>query len=130
VLGTTAGLDLEALLAGTERLPVLVDPERGGPMLPSGESAPGDSVTDALTWATHWPPLTHLSDPVGHPELWQPFAEQLATPNADAEATADRLRAVGWEALAGALEQVARGEEVTGDLDAIDRAVLALIRQP
>ena len=52
----TAGVDLEGLLAGTERIPILVDPEGGGPVLPYGADEPGDSVTDALIWATHWPP--------------------------------------------------------------------------
>ena len=126
-LAAKAGLDLPTLLAGTERLPVLVDPERGGPRLPVGEDAPGDSVTDALTWATHWPPPAHLTDPNTHPQHWRAFADVLTTANANAAAAADRLRAVGWEALASALEQMTSGEALTGQLDAIDRAALIQI---
>jgi hypothetical protein len=128
LLAATADLDLDLLLSGTERLPVLVDPEGGGPMMPSDQNTLGDSVTDALTWATHWPPPEHLLDPDGHPEQWRSFAEGLAAPNADLQTTADRLRAAGWEALATGFEQLMRGEPANGNLDAIDRAALARIQ--
>ncbi len=100
-------------------------------MLPYGADEPGDSVTDALTWATHWPPPADLTDPASHPEHWQPIAELFTAPNAaqDTEATIDRLRATGWGALADALEQPLHSEEVIGALDAPDRAVLTLIRK-
>jgi hypothetical protein len=42
----------------------------------------------------------------------------------------DRLRATGWPALAGALEQLARGHDPeAAGLDAIDRAVLDVFRK-
>lgn len=129
-LSESTGLDLEQLLHGTQRQPILVDPDRGGPVLPSLDDQPGDSVTDALTWASHWPPASELADPQSHPEHWQPIVDLFATASStrDAEAALDRLRATGWIALAAALEP----NGVTPDDDTLnraDRAVLALIRQ-
>ncbi|MEV4352265.1 CHAT domain-containing protein [Actinoplanes sp. NPDC049596] len=130
-ISETAGVDLRKLLAGVERVAVGVDPDGGGPVLRS-KAEDGDSVTDALTFATHWPPPADLIDPLAHPEHWQPmkavFIDPAAPPDQVAT-TLDRLRATGWVSLASALEQLRQGTEPDADaLDAIDRAVLNLIR--
>lgn len=131
-LTEAAGVDLQTLLASTERVAITVNPDGGGQTLSTGEM-PGDSVTDALTFSTHWPPPAELNDPLGHPEHWQPMKTLLIGPEATSEQTQtvlDRLRATGWPALAGALEQLSRGHDPdAAGLGPIDRAVVDLFRK-
>jgi hypothetical protein len=47
-LTATAGVDLEKLLAGTDRIAAHADPDTGKPVLQSRSNEPGDSVRDAL----------------------------------------------------------------------------------
>jgi hypothetical protein len=46
-----------------------------------------------------------------------------------AEEVLDHFRAAGWQPLADALATLSRGEEVSGDLDATDDAVLQMVRR-
>lgn len=130
-LAAKADVDLDALLAGTERIPIHVDPETGNPVLKSGSDEPGDSVDDALVWAKNWPRPADLRDPDGHPEHWREIIDMVAggrTPTADVEEILNRLRAAGWERLADALGCLIRGEEVADDLDATDQAIVRMVR--
>nr|MDT0667549.1 hypothetical protein [Micromonospora sp. DSM 115978] len=102
-LTAMAGVDLDSLLAETDRIAVQVDPETGKPVLRSGPDEPGDSVGDALVWAANWPRPAELRDPESHPEHWRELVDLVATgsaPVADLEDVLNGLRAAGWERLA------------------------------
>ena len=111
-LQDTTGVDIEALLAELDRVPVTAGPEPGALSFALGaqDPPPGDSVTDALTWASHQPPPAELTDVEGHLQHWQPIIE-LASSAAcgDLEAQQamrqllDDYRGMGWAKLADAL---------------------------
>lgn len=131
MLTSNAGVNLDDLLAGTERIPIQVDPDTSKPVLQSGSEAPGDTVRDALVWASNWPRPAELLDPQGHPEHWREVADLFAngTTTAErAEEVLDRLRAAGWQPLTDALATLSRGDKVSGDLDATDHTVLSMVR--
>ncbi len=111
-LQATTGADIETLLATLDRVPVTAGPEPGALSFALGAQATpsGDSVTDALTWASHKPPPEQLTDVDGHLEHWQPVIDTAATAaSGDPEAQQalrrllDDYRGMGWAELAGAL---------------------------
>ena len=111
-LQDTTGVDIEALLAELDRVPVTAGPEPGALSFALGaqDPPPGDSVTDALTWASHQPPPAELTDVEGHLQHWQPIIELASTAACgDLEAQQamrqllDDYRGMGWSKLADAL---------------------------
>ncbi len=111
-LQDTTGVDIEALLAELDRVPVTAGPEPGALSFAPGaqDPPPGDSVTDALTWASHQPPPAELTDVDGHRQHWQPIMAMAATAaSGDLEAQQamrqllDDYRGMGWSKLADAL---------------------------
>jgi hypothetical protein len=111
-LQATTGTDIETLLARLDRVPVTAGPEPDALSFALGAQAPppGDSVTDALTWASHKPPPEELTHVDGHLRHWQPVIETAATAaGCDPEAQQallrllDDYRGMGWAELAGAL---------------------------
>jgi NB-ARC domain len=111
-LQDTTGVDVEMLLAGLDRVPVTAGPEPGALSFALGAQAPppGDSVTDALTWASRQPPPAELTDVEGHLQHWQPIIEMASTAACgDLEAQQamrqllDDYQGMGWSKLADAL---------------------------
>jgi hypothetical protein len=111
-LQDTTGVDIETLLACLDRVPITAGPEPGTLSFALGAQAPpsGDSVTDALTWASHQPPPTELTDIEGHLHHWQPIIEMAsaaarAVPEAQQtmQQLLDDFQGMGWSKLADAL---------------------------
>jgi hypothetical protein len=106
-------VDIETLLAGLDRVPVTAGPDPGALSFALGGQAPpsGDSVTDALTWASRRPSPEELTDVDGHLQHWQPVIETAAAAasgNPEAQQAMPQLlddyRGMGWVELAGALD--------------------------
>ena len=111
-LRDTTGVDIETLLARLGRVPITAGAEPGTLSFALGAQAPppGDSVTDALTWASHQPPPAELTDVEGHLHHWQPIIEMAsaaARKVPDAQQTMQQLiddfRGMGWSKLADTL---------------------------
>ena len=135
-LQATTGVDIEMLLAGLGRVPVTAGPEPGALSFALGAQAPppGNSVTDALTWASHRPPPEELTDVDGHLQHWQPIIDMAVTAaRGDPEAQQalrqllDDYRGMGWAELADALDAFLTDPETftpSSSLPSAERAIL------
>jgi tetratricopeptide (TPR) repeat protein len=137
-LQATTGVDIETLLAGLDRVPVTAGPEPHALSFALGAQAPppGDSVTDALIWASRRPPPEELTDVDGHPQHWQPVIEMTVTAaGGDLEAQQamrqllNDYRGMGWAGLAGALDAFLTDPEAFTPSSSLPLAERAILRR-
>jgi len=136
-LQDTTGVDIETLLAELDRVPVTAGPEPGALSFALGaqDPPPGDSVTDALTWASHQPAPDELTDVEGHLQHWQPVIE-MATTAADGDLEAqqalrqllDDYRGMGWAKLADALGAFVTDPEASAPSSSLPSAEHTILR--
>jgi len=144
-LRSSTGLDLEAFLTVSKRVPAHRDPPgrliltAGGPPVPEeGDQETGqegDSVGDVLTMAYEPPMPSALLDPAGHPEQWQEIVDHVAAAAVrdgviGVRDLCEDLLSAGWGDLAAAITAIATGDrDVVGTTrpDSPERVVITRI---